>query len=100
VSARDLQFRDGQWLRSKSFDTFCPVGPGLVPTDILGEAEDLRIGQKVNGGPLQGSRTSRLIFGVRELVAYASRVFSLEPATSFDRYARGRRLLPQAESAA
>jgi 2,4-didehydro-3-deoxy-L-rhamnonate hydrolase len=79
VSARDLQRRDGQWLRSKSFDTFCPLLPMIVPADTLGEADDLRIVQRLNGEPLQDSRTSELIFGVRELVAHASSVFTLQP---------------------
>jgi 2,4-diketo-3-deoxy-L-fuconate hydrolase len=79
VSARDLQRRDGQWLRSKSFDTFCPLLPVVVPVETLGEANDLRIVQRLNGEPLQDSRTSELIFGVRELVAHASSAFTLEP---------------------
>jgi 2-keto-4-pentenoate hydratase/2-oxohepta-3-ene-1,7-dioic acid hydratase in catechol pathway len=79
VSARNLQFGDGQWLRGKSFDTFCPVGPRVVPVGALGEAEDLRVLQRLNGEVLQDSRTSRLVFGVRALVAHASSVFTLEP---------------------
>jgi 2-keto-4-pentenoate hydratase/2-oxohepta-3-ene-1,7-dioic acid hydratase in catechol pathway len=78
VSARDLQFTDGQWFRAKSFDTFCPVGPKIVPTTDLGEAADLRILQRLNGNVLQDSRTSSLIFGVRELVAFASTIVTLE----------------------
>lgn len=79
VSARDLQFKDGQWLCGKSFDTFCPVGPVLIPAGELGDARDLRIVQRLNGEPLQDSRTSELVFGVPQLVAYASQVFTLEP---------------------
>ena len=79
VSARNLQFKDGQWLRGKSFDTFCPLGPRLVSKDELGDAGDLRILQRLNGEPLQDSRTSELIFGVPQLVAHASTVFTLEP---------------------
>jgi 2-keto-4-pentenoate hydratase/2-oxohepta-3-ene-1,7-dioic acid hydratase in catechol pathway len=79
VSARDLQFRDGQWLRAKSFDTFCPLLPLVKGVEELGEADDLRIVQRLNGEPLQDSRTSNLIFGVREIVAHASSVFGLEP---------------------
>jgi 2-keto-4-pentenoate hydratase/2-oxohepta-3-ene-1,7-dioic acid hydratase in catechol pathway len=80
VSARDLQFRDGQWLRGKSFDTFCPLLPEIVPVSELGAAEGLRITQRVNGrAVLQDSSTSELIFGVRELVAHASSVFTLRP---------------------
>jgi 2-keto-4-pentenoate hydratase/2-oxohepta-3-ene-1,7-dioic acid hydratase in catechol pathway len=79
VSARDLQFKDGQWLRAKGFDGFCPTGPRVAPTTELGDAGDLRIVQRVNGTTLQDSRTSLLVFGVRELVAHASSIFSLEP---------------------
>jgi 2,4-didehydro-3-deoxy-L-rhamnonate hydrolase len=79
VSARDLQFKDGQWLRGKGFDTFCPVLPTIAPTDALGDADGLRIVQRLNGELLQDSSTSELIFGVRALVAHASAVFTLEP---------------------
>ena len=79
VSARDLQFTDGQWLRGKGFDTFCPVLPTIAPVETLGDAGDLRIVQRLNGELLQDSRTSKLIFGVRALVAHASSVFTLEP---------------------
>jgi 2,4-diketo-3-deoxy-L-fuconate hydrolase len=79
VSARDLQFRDGQWLRAKSFDTFCPLLPSLVPPAELGDASGLRVVQRVNGETLQDSSTSDLIFGVPALVAHISAVFTLEP---------------------
>jgi 2-keto-4-pentenoate hydratase/2-oxohepta-3-ene-1,7-dioic acid hydratase in catechol pathway len=79
VSAHDLQFSDGQWLRSKSFDGFCPLGPRLVDARELGAADDLRIVQRVNGLTLQESRTSQLIFGVREVVAHVSDAMTLEP---------------------
>lgn len=79
VSARDLQFKDGQWLRGKGFDSFCPVLPHIVSVDELGEAAGLRIVQRVNGEALQDSSTGDLIFGVRAIVAHASTVFTLEP---------------------
>lgn len=79
MSARDLQFKDGQWLRGKGFDSFCPVPPRIVSVDELGEAEGLRIVQRLNGAALQDSTTSDLIFGIRALVAHASTVFTLEP---------------------
>jgi 2-keto-4-pentenoate hydratase/2-oxohepta-3-ene-1,7-dioic acid hydratase in catechol pathway len=79
VSARDLQFRDGQWLRAKSFDTFCPLLPSLVPPSELGDGSGLRIVQRLNGETLQDSSTSDLIHNVPSLVAYASNVFTLEP---------------------
>jgi 2-keto-4-pentenoate hydratase/2-oxohepta-3-ene-1,7-dioic acid hydratase in catechol pathway len=79
VSARNLQYGDGQWLRGKSFDTFCPVGSVLAPVGELGDASDLRVVQRLNGAVFQDGRTSDMIFGVRALVAHASSVFTLEP---------------------
>jgi 2,4-didehydro-3-deoxy-L-rhamnonate hydrolase len=78
VSARDAQFGDGQWFRGKGYDGFCPVGPRIVERRDL-DATDLAIVQRLNGEVLQESRTSRLIFGVAELVAYVSAVMTLEP---------------------
>ena len=79
VSARDVQFKDGQWFRGKSFDTFCPIGPTLVASGEIGDAGDLRIMQRVNGEILQDSRTSLLIFDVSSVIAFASQVMTLEP---------------------
>lgn len=79
VSARDLQMSDGQFVRAKSYDTFCPVGPWIATVDELGDAGDLGIGLSVNGETLQDSRTSDLVFGVREIVAFCSRVATLNP---------------------
>jgi 2-keto-4-pentenoate hydratase/2-oxohepta-3-ene-1,7-dioic acid hydratase in catechol pathway len=79
VSARNLQFADKQWLRGKSFDTFCPLGDRLVPVGELGDGSGLRIIQRLNGETLQDGNTADLIFGVRRLVAHASSVFTLEP---------------------
>lgn len=79
VSARDLQISDGQFVRAKSYDTFCPVGPWVVTVDELGAADDLGIGLRVNGETLQDSRTSQLVFGVAEIVAFCSRVATLNP---------------------
>jgi 2-keto-4-pentenoate hydratase/2-oxohepta-3-ene-1,7-dioic acid hydratase in catechol pathway len=79
VSARDAQFSDGQWLRSKSFDTFCPLGPWLVTPEDLPDPQDLAIACRVNGRTLQSSNTSEMIFGVAEVIAYLSRFFTLRP---------------------
>ena len=79
ISARDLQSSDGQFVRAKSYDTFCPVGPWLVTVDELGLAEDLAIGLDINGERTQDSRTSQLVFGVAEIVAFCSRVATLNP---------------------
>jgi 2,4-didehydro-3-deoxy-L-rhamnonate hydrolase len=78
VSARDLQFGDGQWTRGKSIDTFGPVGP-LVPRDEVPDPHVLGIRAIVSGEVLQDSTTANLVFGVDELIARASRAFTLEP---------------------
>ena len=76
VTARDLQRRDGQWTRAKSFDTFCPLGPeivsGLSP-------DNLAIDLYLNGERKQSSNTSNLIFKVDFLVAFISQVMTLMP---------------------
>ncbi|MDI6857557.1 MAG: fumarylacetoacetate hydrolase family protein [Dehalococcoidia bacterium] len=79
VSARDLQFGDRQWVRGKSLDTFCPIGPVLVTTDEIADPHNLRIRALLNGEVMQDSNTSELIFGVPELVAFISRAFTLLP---------------------
>lgn len=78
VSARDAQFGDGQWFRGKGYDSFCPIGPRLIPRDELDPA-DLRVSQRLNGQLIQHSRTSRLIFPIPDLIAYVSDVVTLEP---------------------
>jgi 2-keto-4-pentenoate hydratase/2-oxohepta-3-ene-1,7-dioic acid hydratase in catechol pathway len=78
VSARDLQFSDGQWTRGKSPDTFCPVGP-MTPRHEIGDPHALAIRAIVNGETLQDSTTANLIFGVDEVIAYVSRTTTLEP---------------------
>jgi 2-keto-4-pentenoate hydratase/2-oxohepta-3-ene-1,7-dioic acid hydratase in catechol pathway len=79
VTARDLQFSDGQYVRSKSLDTFCPMGPVVVTSDELPDPGDLAVRSWRNGELMQDSRTSELIFDVAELVAFCSRAFTLEP---------------------
>jgi 2-keto-4-pentenoate hydratase/2-oxohepta-3-ene-1,7-dioic acid hydratase in catechol pathway len=79
VSARVLQFADGQWTRAKSLDTFCPIGPRVVPRDEVGDPQSLRIQCRVNGESLQDASTADMIFGVAELVAYVSETITLEP---------------------
>jgi 2-keto-4-pentenoate hydratase/2-oxohepta-3-ene-1,7-dioic acid hydratase in catechol pathway len=79
VSARDLQFSDGQWVRGKSLDTFCPVGPVLVPAADVPDPQVLAIRALVNGEALQDSSTSNMIFSVAEIVAHVSQAITLEP---------------------
>jgi len=78
VSARDLQFGDGQWTRGKSPDTFCPVGP-MTPRDEVSDPHALGIRAIVSGEVLQDSTTANLIFGIDEVIAYASQTTTLEP---------------------
>jgi 2,4-diketo-3-deoxy-L-fuconate hydrolase len=77
VSARDLQFGDKQWTRGKSPDTFCPVGP-LVPAAEVPDPHALGIRTIVSGETLQDSNTANLIFGIDEIISYASRTSTLE----------------------
>lgn len=79
VSARDLQFSDQQWVRGKSLDTFCPLGPVIVTPDEVGDPQALRLRTVVNGETVQDSSTAEMIFPVAELVAFCSRSFTLEP---------------------
>src|SRR5436190_8131754 len=79
VSARDLQFADGQWTRGKSCDTFCPVGPELVPASEVGDPQALSIRAILNGETLQDSSTANMIFGVAEIVSFVSQAITLEP---------------------
>jgi 5-carboxymethyl-2-hydroxymuconate isomerase len=78
VSARDLQFADGQWTRGKSPDTFCPVGPRLVSPSEIGDPHALSIRTTVNGEVLQDSSTSNLIFKIDELISFISQTATLE----------------------
>jgi 5-carboxymethyl-2-hydroxymuconate isomerase len=79
VSARNLQFGDGQWVRGKSLDTFCPLGPWLVTADEIADPQALPVRTTLNGVVVQDSTTAEMIFGVRELIAFASRAFTLLP---------------------
>jgi 5-carboxymethyl-2-hydroxymuconate isomerase len=79
VSARDLQFGDGQWVRGKSLDTFCPLGPVVVPALELPDPQALVLRSTVNGEVMQESTTAEMIFGVAQLIAFCSRSFTLDP---------------------
>ena len=79
VSAREIQFGDGQWVRGKSLDTFCPMGPVLVTADEIGDPQDLAISCTVGDERLQEARTSAMYFGIAEIISYCSRSFTLEP---------------------
>jgi 2-keto-4-pentenoate hydratase/2-oxohepta-3-ene-1,7-dioic acid hydratase in catechol pathway len=79
VSARNIQYAESQWTRAKGFDTFCPLSRELVPVSELGSGSGLRVVQRLNGAVLQDGNTDDLIFDVPFLVAFVSRVFTLEP---------------------
>ncbi len=78
LSARDLQFRSGQWLIGKSMDKFAPIGPRLVTADEL-NANSLAISCKLNGETRQSANTSDMIFSPADIVAYASTLMTLKP---------------------
>jgi 2-keto-4-pentenoate hydratase/2-oxohepta-3-ene-1,7-dioic acid hydratase in catechol pathway len=79
VSARDLQVQDGQWVRAKSLDTFCPMGPWIVTADEIPDPSALAIRCTVNGEVRQAASTGDMIHDVRSLIAFCSRFFTLEP---------------------
>lgn len=79
VSARDLQFADGQWQRGKSCDTFAPMGPKIITADAIRDPQKLSIKLRLNGKTMQDSNTDQLIFGVAELIAFLSETITLEP---------------------
>lgn len=76
VTARDLQFKDGQWARAKSFDTFCAVGPKIVAGI---EPNNLKIQTFLNGKLMQNSNTKNFIFKVEKVVSFISQVMTLNP---------------------
>jgi len=79
VSARDLQYSDKQFVRGKSLDTFCPMGPWLVTADEIADPQALRVRCLVNGEVMQDASTSDMVFPVAALVAFCSQAFTLEP---------------------
>jgi 2-keto-4-pentenoate hydratase/2-oxohepta-3-ene-1,7-dioic acid hydratase in catechol pathway len=78
VSARDMQFSDGQWYRGKSCDTFAPTGPWIVTADEIPDPNNLRISLTLNGEIMQDSSTSNLIFKVPFLISYLSQSVTWE----------------------
>jgi len=79
VTARDVQAAEAQWVRAKSLDTFCPLGPVVVTADELRDPQTLAIRSRVNGETMQDSSTAEMIFGVAELVSRLSQSFTLRP---------------------
>lgn len=79
VSARDMQFADGQWQRGKSCDTFAPFGEFVATKDEIADPHSLRIQFRLNGETMQDSNTNQLIFKIPDLIEYLSRSITLEP---------------------
>jgi 2-keto-4-pentenoate hydratase/2-oxohepta-3-ene-1,7-dioic acid hydratase in catechol pathway len=79
LTARDLQRAERQWTRAKGFDGACPFGPWITTADEVAEPADLALRTWINGELRQDSRTSDLIFGISEIVAFISETITLEP---------------------
>lgn len=79
VSARDVQVAEGQFVRAKSFDGFCPVGPVMVTADSVADPQALALRTEVSGELLQDSSTAEMLFPVRTLLAHVSRRTTLLP---------------------
>jgi 2-keto-4-pentenoate hydratase/2-oxohepta-3-ene-1,7-dioic acid hydratase in catechol pathway len=78
VTARDIQKRESQWYLAKSFNTFGPIGPIIIPKEKIADPQDLNIRSYVNGQLRQNSNTSEMIFKVKELLSYLSKFITLE----------------------
>lgn len=76
VTARDLQFSDAQWARSKAFDTFCPLGP-WIETEFIPEGQIIE--SRINGEVAQASTLDQMIHGVAEIISYVSENMTLLP---------------------
>lgn len=83
ISARRWQKHagGGQWIKGKSFDTFCPIGPWLVSKDEIEDPNALEIECVLNGQSMQKSNTSDMIFNVKQLISYLSQSATLLPGT-------------------
>jgi len=79
VSARDLQFADGQWIRGKGLDTFAPLGPFITTKDEIADPQALKIEGILNGEVMQSSNTSKMIFKIPYLIHYITQGITLEP---------------------
>ncbi len=80
ISQRNIQTGDRSgWFRGKSFDTFGPIGPHIVPAEEIGDPQNLRIRCRLNGKTVQESNTRHMIFPIPEIIAYVSKNFTLMP---------------------
>ena len=78
ISARDIQMKDKQFTRGKSFDTFAPCGPWITTTDEITNAENLQLTTKINGQVRQNSSTKNMFIGVSSIISKLSKVMTLE----------------------
>jgi len=79
LTMRDAQKEDGQWVRAKSPDSFCPLGPAIVTSDEIPDPQRLDIRLTLTGDVMQSSNTREMVFGVAELISYLSRTMTLQP---------------------
>lgn len=79
VTARDLQQPDGQWTRAKGFDTFCPVGPRIVPLDGLADLDSIEVVCRVNGRERQRGVSNDMAFKIPAILSYISQIMTLFP---------------------
>jgi len=79
ISARDLQEADGQWVRGKGLDTFCPLGPWVLTADEVPDPQELAVRTWRNGVLVQDGNTASMIFTVAQLISWCSRFFTLHP---------------------
>jgi len=79
ISARDVQFASTQWSMSKSFPTFCPLGPAIVTADEINDPHKLAISLTINGETMQSSNTRELVFKIPELIEHLSSITPLLP---------------------
>ncbi|MGY5148687.1 MAG: fumarylacetoacetate hydrolase family protein [Candidatus Nitrosopumilus sp. bin_68KS] len=78
VSARDIQFKDKQFTRGKSFDSFAPCGPWITTSDEIPDAQNLKLTTKINGETRQSSSTSKMFIKIPEIISKISNVMTLE----------------------
>lgn len=78
-TARDLQQRSSQWMIGKTNDGFGPIGPYVLTSDLVGDPNQLKIEQYVNGEVRQSSNTNDMVFNCAQIVSYTSKIFTLEP---------------------
>jgi len=78
VSARDIQFKDKQFTRGKSFDSFAPCGPWITTADEIQDAQNLKLTTKINGELRQNASTSKMFIKIPEIVSKISKVMTLE----------------------